>query len=72
MKKFFTFLLSAALVLGFFGALALAQNKPQPRMVIKKPVFDAGEINEGKNLKHTFQVFNHGNALLEIRDVRPG
>lgn len=72
MKKSFAFLLSATLVLGCFGAFALAQDNPKPKLVIKEPVFDAGEINEGKILKHTFEVYNHGNAVLEIRNVRPG
>jgi hypothetical protein len=55
-----------------FSHLAWAQEAKEPKLVIKQPLFDAGEIDEGNEIKHTFLVSNTGNATLEIKDVRPG
>jgi hypothetical protein len=59
-------------LLFLFSHLAWAQEAKEPKLVIKQPLFDAGEIDEGKVIKHTFVVSNPGNATLDIKDVRPG
>lgn len=56
----------------FFCHLAWAQETKKPKLVIKEPIFDTGEIDEGKIVKHTFSVYNSGDATLEIKNVRPG
>ena len=55
----------------FFHA-ALALEAKTPRLVVKGGLFDAGEIDEGNVIKHSFTVYNRGNAPLNIRNVRPG
>jgi len=56
----------------FFCHLAWAQEAKKPKLVIKEPIFDAGEIDEGKVVKHSFSVYNSGDTTLEIKNVRPG
>ena len=60
-----------ALFFLFFHA-AWAQEVKKPKLVIKEALFNAGELDEGKIIKHTFLVSNHGDATLDIKAVRPG
>jgi len=60
----------ALFCLFFHGAWA--QEAKKPKLVIKAPLFDAGEVDEGNVIKHTFSVYNTGDAPLEIKNVRPG
>jgi len=55
-----------------FFHLAWAQEAKKPKLVIQVPLFDAGEVDEGKIIKHSFSVYNSGDATLEIKNVRPG
>jgi hypothetical protein len=55
-----------------FSCSAWAQGTKHPRMVIQEPVFDAGEVDEGKVITHSFLVSNRGDAPLLIKHVRPG
>ncbi|MFH1489500.1 MAG: hypothetical protein ABII06_11410 [Pseudomonadota bacterium] len=52
--------------------VAGAQEKKGPRLVIKEKSFDAGEIDEGRNIEHVFNVSNEGDSVLEIEQVKPG
>lgn len=61
-----------ALICLFFQGASWAQEAKKPRLVIKAPLFDAGEVDEGNVVKHSFTVYNNGNAPLEIKNVRPG
>jgi len=72
MRKSFVFVGCVIAIFSFFCTLSRAQETKKPKLVIEKPIFDAGEINEGETIKHTFLIYNHGNATLEIKDVRPG
>ncbi len=71
MKKPFR-LLWALVIIGIFCASAAAQEKKAPRLIVKNGVFDAGTVNEGEIIKHTFLVYNQGNEPLRIIDVKPG
>ncbi len=55
-----------------FSCSAWAQETKHPRLVVQKPLFDAGEVDEGKIIKHSFVVVNRGDATLDIKNVRPG
>jgi hypothetical protein len=72
MKRFSVALGLTIGLLCVLSHLAWAQEAKQPKLVIKQPLFDAGEIDEGNVIKHTFLVSNTGNGTLEIKDVRPG
>jgi hypothetical protein len=72
MKKSFASIACAIALSCFFCHLAWAQETKKPNLVIKETLFDAGEIDEGKVIEHTFSVHNSGDATLEIKNVRPG
>ena len=72
MKKISVSVGCAIALFCLFSHLAWAQEAKRPKLVIKEALFDAGEIDEGKVIKHTFSVYNHGDATLDIRNVRPG
>ncbi|MFZ0450234.1 MAG: hypothetical protein WAL98_13425 [Desulfatiglandaceae bacterium] len=71
MKKLFR-LLWTLIIIGIFCASASAQEKKAPKLIIRNAVFDAGVVNEGKIVKHTFLIYNQGNEPLRILDVKPG
>jgi len=72
MKKSAFFVLATIFFFSFFLHTAGAQESKTPRLVVKGGLFDAGEIDEGNVIKHSFTVYNRGNAPLNIRNVRPG
>jgi len=51
---------------------AWTQETRTPKLVLQETLFDAGAIDEGTVIKHTFRVYNRGNAPLKIKNVRPG
>lgn len=61
-------ILICALALPYAGA----EQTPGPKAVFKETLFDYGEVQEGKTIEHTFVVANKGEAVLEIKDVKPG
>jgi len=72
MKRVLQMTLSVLLLSAFWGHPLLAQENRGPKIVVKEPVFDFKEIKEGDVVQHTFKVFNEGDEILEIKDVRPG
>jgi len=58
----------------FFTALpaSLAQKVAGPRMVIKERFADYKNVIEGKDIIHTFRVYNEGVQPLKIKKVVPG
>ena len=42
-----------------------------PRVLIEAPVFEAGKVARGDEIKHTFVVKNQGSAVLKIEEVSP-
>lgn len=58
------------------AALALAPTtvaaeSPAPKARAVEPVYDAGPVERGESVSHTFVLANEGDAPLEIREVRP-
>lgn len=43
-----------------------------PEIFFKEKTYSAGEVIEGTSLEHTYTVYNRGNSVLRIRNVRPG
>jgi hypothetical protein len=43
-----------------------------PKIFVETPVFDFESVDQGTVLKHAFKIFNHGDAVLNIKNVRPG
>ncbi len=44
---------------------------PSPLALIEAPVFEAGKVIRGDDIKHTFVVRNQGDAVLKIEEVSP-
>ncbi|MFH1243498.1 MAG: hypothetical protein V1689_14215 [Pseudomonadota bacterium] len=59
-------------LLAFLGNWVFAQETKGPRIVIREAERDFKDIKEGETLEHTFRVFNEGDQILEIREVKPG
>jgi hypothetical protein len=72
MKRAFQIIVSIFLFSVFWGHILPAQENRGPKIVVKEPVFDFKEIKEGDIVQHTFKVFNEGDQILEIKNVRPG
>ncbi|UQZ90482.1 hypothetical protein C4J81_15210 [Deltaproteobacteria bacterium Smac51] len=82
MKKYIiTAILTAVCSLVMMTGGALAQNSdtaevsetgPQPKLVIDSLSFEAEDIKPGSLIIHEFIIENHGEADLELKDVRPG
>jgi len=55
---------------------AFAQNvatvKGVPNIKIDMLIYDFGQVTEGQVVSHDFIVHNQGNAVLEIKNVKPG
>jgi hypothetical protein len=43
-----------------------------PVIELDSTTYEFGKVNEGQVITHDFKVFNRGNAVLEIRQVKPG
>ena len=67
---FFTVFLTISLL--FWGPLALVEGTLGPKIVLQEVAYDFGEVLEGTVVEHAFKVFNQGDQILEIKDVRPG
>ncbi len=59
-------------VFAFLGNGVLAREDKGPKIVIKEPIYDSGDVQEGEDIEHSFQIFNEGDEILEISKVRPG
>lgn len=56
------------------GASAPAQDAapaPAPKIVCDEPTFNFGEVDNSKDVEHTFILRNEGNVSLEIARARP-
>lgn len=51
---------------------AAEEQAPAPVIEIEEATYEFGEVQQGEEVKHTFKVFNRGNAPLEIKNVKPG
>ena len=48
-----------------------AQTKDSPKMVLNEQLVDFKDVIEGKDITHSFQVFNEGDEPLKIEQVKP-
>jgi hypothetical protein len=55
---------------------AFAQNvvtaKGVPKIKVDMLIYDFGQVNQGQAVSHDFIVHNQGNAVLEVKNVKPG
>lgn len=72
MRKCFFCVSSAIFLCMLLLHPAWTQETRTPKLVLQETLFDAGAIDEGTVIKHTFRVYNRGNAPLKIKNVRPG
>lgn len=58
-------------VFGYFNAVSAPQDEAvsRPRIEMAPLSFDFGDVQYGEIVKHTFQIKNLGNEILEIRKV---
>ena len=54
-----------------FAETEATKIKP-PAIVFDNPVFKAGHITQGKEIQHTFTLFNKGKKPLLINRIKPG
>jgi Protein of unknown function (DUF1573) len=54
------------------GTNAPSDPAKSPKIVFAATSFDFGEVESGTAVKHEFWFTNTGQALLEVKDVRPG
>jgi hypothetical protein len=50
---------------------ASGQAKGSPKMVLNEQLVDFKDVTEGKDISHSFQVFNEGDETLKIEQVKP-
>ena len=48
-----------------------ARAKGAPEMVLKEQLVDFKDVIEGKDISHSFEVFNEGDEPLKIEQVKP-
>lgn len=51
---------------GFLGRVADAQ----PRLLVERPVFDFGEVEQGTSIEHVFRLRNGGDSPLRVEHVK--
>ncbi len=54
-----------------FAETGAAKIKP-PVIAFDSPVFKVGHITQGKEIQHTFTLFNKGKKPLLIKRIEPG
>jgi len=52
------------------ATVCFSGQSPAPKMFIEEKTFDAKDIKTGDYLEHTFNVYNRGEAPLEISNVK--
>ena len=72
MKSCFSVILVMVLVFVFCGQYGMAKEMGAPKLVLDQDMFDFKEVQEGKDIEHTFRVFNQGKRTLKINNVKPG
>jgi len=72
MRRFLYALWIISLIVGLWCNTTWAKVGKGPKIVLKEEIYDFNEVKEGEIVEHTFQVFNKGNQLLEIKDINPG
>ena len=50
---------------------ANAQAKGSPKMVLNEQLLDFKDVIEGRDIAHSFEVFNEGDEPLKIEQVKP-
>lgn len=71
MKKAIVLLAVCVLGVWIYPLWVLSQDE-RPKLVMEEKEFDFGEVKENDVIEHAFKVLNRGNAVLEIKKVRPG
>jgi hypothetical protein len=69
MKKRLLLMVPLLLIL-YSSLLTWARDPVAPKIFIQDKVYDAGEVDEGTLIEHTFKVVNQGNELLEVKKVK--
>ncbi len=72
MKQYLNLVAGTILICTLAFSYAGAEQTTAPKAVFKETIFDFGEVQEGKTIEHTFVVANTGEAVLEIKNVKPG
>jgi len=54
----------------FAGSLS-AGERQGPRISVKDAWFDFGQVSQGAQAEHIFEIKNNGDELLEITQIQP-
>ena len=49
-----------------------AEKDKVPVIEVDSTTYEFGQVSEGEVVTHDFKVFNRGDAVLEIKQVKPG
>ncbi len=58
------------LIITVFCIAVYGEEPLQPKILFKEKSFVAGEVMEGTIIEHTYKVYNSGNAVLRINNVK--
>ena len=72
MRKYWLLGLTVLVLLVICDDLALADQDSAPKMILKEPDFDFGEVKGEGVITHTFEILNQGDEILTIEKVSPG
>lgn len=70
MKKRLLSMITVLVILSI-SFFAIAQENAIPKMVIQEKIYNAGEIDEGRVIQHSFIVENRGDDTLLLNKVTP-
>ena len=66
------FLFPALILLTLLNVQIWAQDQKAPEIFFEETTFNCGEVKEGTLIEHTYVVYNKGDAVLNIQNVKPG
>ncbi len=74
MRMLIRWILVAGVAAGMICGTAWAEvSAPKgPIAVVENEVYDFGSVFAGKDVVHSFEILNSGDALLVIEDVKTG
>lgn len=55
-----------------FAKPCSAEKGKVPVIELETTTYEFGQVSEGEVVTHDFKVFNRGDAVLEIKQVKPG
>ncbi len=58
-------------LIGALLAVNVASASAAGKAVVREPIVDFGIVAQGDKIEHTFELFNEGDTVLTVREVKP-